>query len=72
MSRLDSYGHLESPKLDVPIEQLVNLIEDTNYGTQRFLSFLVKKREAEGDKGHTLISQKMIQEIRKYLEAGAF
>ena len=48
-TKLGTYDHLEKSNpfsLEFSVQELVEMIENTNYGTHRFLSELVRYRKA--------------------------
>jgi hypothetical protein len=68
------YDHLGPLELSLPVEELVKLVEQGNYGMHRFLSTLVrlrKERVAAGEE-HCADWIYLMKGIEKLLEQGCF
>ena len=70
MRTIDMYEHLNADdKVSFSIPETAKKVTELNYGTQRFLSEIVKIREASDDMKYSQFKQHT-QQLRELLEAG--
>ena len=70
MRNIDMYKHLnEDDKVKFSIPEVAAQVMSLNYGTQRFLSEIVKNREASSDMKYAEF-KKHTQQLRELLESG--
>jgi hypothetical protein len=71
MMNIDRYKHLNSEdRVPFSIEETVKRVDYLNYGSQRFLSALVKLREKSDDYVKYDDYRKHTQQLRELLENG--
>lgn len=70
MRTIDMYKHLDKDdKVPFSISETVKTVTELNYGMQRFLSEVIRNREASEDMKYLQFKQNT-QKLRELLEAG--